>query len=55
MPPSNENALNIFNEAKQLSKESRESFLLEMCGDDEELRSEVERLLRTHCESAQTI
>ena len=55
MPVDNDKVLAIFNEAKQLSIESQKTFLSEACGGDEELRNEVDTLLKFHSDSSQTI
>ncbi|MBT4584835.1 MAG: serine/threonine protein kinase [Phycisphaerae bacterium] len=45
----------IFKAAKELPSAEREPFLDNKCGDDDELRAEVESLLEQHFTSAQTV
>ena len=47
-----ERARSIFSSARRLSPSEREAFLDDACGDDHELRREVESLLGVHVESS---
>lgn len=40
----------LFDQALELGADERTSFLIEACGDDDELKTEVESLLETHAE-----
>ena len=55
MTHDNERDYEIFKAAKELPSAKREPFLDRECGDDDELRAEVESLLEQHFTSAQTV
>ena len=55
MTRDNKRDYEIFKAAKELPSAEREPFLDNKCGDDDELRAEVESLLEQHFTSAQTV